>query len=81
MFCCQKYHLTADASCRAGNHDTFASQLFTYRFHVNDNLIARQQVLNADLLQLGLGLSVAAIPFLGLLRHVDVDACLDKVVL
>ena len=46
------HHLTTNTTGRASNHDAFACQLFTHRFHVHLNLITWQQVLNTNLAQL-----------------------------
>ena len=74
------YDLPSDAACRARDHDTFVCELPPHRLHVDHNLLPRQQVFDADLLQLWRGTANHLFPLLGLLGEVDVDACLDQFV-
>ena len=76
------HHLAADAAGRTGDHDAAPGELLADGVHVDDNLVARQEVLDADFLQLRcLDGGVVVVELALALRNVDVDAGLDDLVL
>ena len=74
------HDLLSDTAGGACDHDTLTFQLFADGLHVYVDLFSRQQVFDADLLQFRRSTADHFLPFLGLLREIDVDAGLDEFV-